>query len=646
MKKVPIARLKSHIPVVKRVSYTNEKMRADRLQHSLDVLKQDLASTRADLAHVHKILAETQQDVKHTKEYNKWFLMHYPSAQAIAQQRLLSAQFVKQPKISIILPVYNTNPEYLTACIDSVIGQSYVNWELCIVDDASSSHTTLDVLKKYKKSTDPRIKITHSKKNGHISVASNLAIEKASGEFIALLDHDDVLWPNALFEVVKLLQDHPDADFIYSDEDKIEADGYVHYNPYFKPDWSPHLLECINYITHFSVLRTSLVKKVGGFDSHMVGTQDWDLFLRVSEQTNQIYHVPTILYSWRAHEGSTASSVATKSYVFVNQENALKAHFERAKPQYNVGIKRANYNFWHARYEVIDKPLVSIVIPTKDKVDYLQRCITSIIERTNYRRYEIIIVDTGSKESETAEYYSYLKDSYNEKKLRIKTFLKKPFNYSSACNYGAKQAKGDYLIMLNNDTQVLTDSWIDDMLGYAQQPDIAAVGAKLLFPTGKIQHAGVTTGIGSWEPVAAHIGTEMENESIDPIQVTYTHTIRDVSAVTAACLMVATEIYWKVGGFDPIYRVTFNDVDLNLKFRELGYLNIYLPFVELLHDESVSVGRVTENRDMTELHKSALLMRDRWPGIIDSDPYYNKNFFILSSHFDLDVYPGQKKPAS
>lgn len=637
MKKVPIAKLKSHIPIVKRASYTNEKIRADTLQYHLDHLKADLAVTQ-------KVLDETQHEAKRTKEYNKWFMMHYPTPQLIAQQRLASTEFNKQPRISVILPVYNTNPDYLTACIDSVIAQSYVNWELCIVDDASSSHTTLDVLKKYKKSADPRIKITHSKKNGHISVASNLAIEKASGEFVALLDHDDVLWPNALFEVVKLLQDHPDADFIYSDEDKIEADGYVHFNPYFKPDWSPHLLECINYITHFSVLRTALVKKVGRFDSHMVGTQDWDLFLRISEQTNQIFHVPTILYSWRAHEGSTASSVATKSYVFVNQENALKAHFERSKPNYAVNIERANYNFWYARYEVADKPLVSIVIPTKDKVDYLKRCITSIVEKTNYRRYEIIIVDTGSKEPETAEYYSALTDSYGEKKLRIKTFLKKPFNYSSACNYGAKQAKGDYLIMLNNDTQVLTDSWIEDMLGYAQQPDIAAVGAKLLFPSGKIQHAGVTTGIGSWEPVAAHIGTEMENASVDPLQITYTHTVRDVSGVTAACLMVATDIYWKVGGFDPIYRVTFNDVDLNLKFRELGYHNIYLPFVELLHDESVSVGRVTENRDMTELHQSALLMRARWPGIIDSDPYYNKNFFILSSHFDLDIYPSQEKP--
>lgn len=637
MKKITISKIKSRVPFVKRKSYIQQRDRSDRLENQAGQLYWHIEQITRELVQV-------KHNLQRVSEYNKWMAINYPSIATINKQRLKSTEFLFQPKVSIILPVYNTNPVYLEACISSVIEQSYVNWELCIVDDASDSEEALNVLNTYETGSDPRIKIMHSKKNGHISVSSNLAIEMATGEFIALLDHDDILWPNALFEVVTLLQDHQDADFVYSDEDKVEGDGFVHYNPYFKPDWSPHLLECVNYITHFSVLRTSIVKDVGCFDSHMVGAQDWDLFLRVSEKTDKIYHVPTILYSWRAHEGSTALSYESKSYVFANQRVALTNHFQRAKPQYVVELKVGNYNFYEPHYAVIGKPLVSIIVPTKDKVEYLQRCIDSVLNKTVYRNYEIIIVDTGSVEESTNNYYKSLKSNYNDKKLRIEEFAKQPFNYSEACNYGAKRAKGEYLIMLNNDTEVQTDTWVEDMLGYAQQPDIAAVGVKLLYPNGLIQHAGVAMGIGSWEPVAGHPGIQMpENDSSDSIQLMYTHTVRDVSGVTAACLMVSTEKFWQVKGFDPKYRVTFNDVDLNLKFREAGYLNIYLPFVKLLHDESISIGRAMQDRDMAELNKSAQLMRKRWTGIVDSDPYYNRNFFILSSQFGLDVYPENKK---
>lgn len=644
MKKITVAKLKSRLPIVKRASFKREKARGEELERQVGQLHNELSIIRQTLIETQKTLAETQRNAQRDKEYTKWVAINYPSAGTLANQRVLSADFTHKPKVSVILPVFNTNPDYLKACIDSVIAQSYVNWELCIVDDASNSVETLEVLAAYEASSDPRINITHSKKNGHISVASNIAIKKATGEFIALLDHDDLLWPNALFEVVQLLQGHPDADFVYSDEDKVEADGYIHYNPYFKPDWSPHLLECINYVTHFSVIRTNLVNQVGGLDKDMVGAQDWDLFLRVTEKTDKVHHIPTVLYSWRAHEGSTAASVDSKSYVFVNQERALKAHFERAKPEYSVVLSRENYYFWYSQYQIIGKPTVSIVIPTKDKVDYLKRCVESVLDKTDYHKYDIIIVDTGSVEHETHKYYTSLKETYGNKKVRIKKFTKQPFNYSDACNYGAKQAKGDYLVMLNNDTEILTGSWMKDMLGYAQQPSIAAVGAKLLYPSGQIQHAGIAIGIGSWQPVAGHPGINMENTSKDNSQIPYTHTTRDVSGVTAACLMVSADKFWQVGGFDPIYRVTFNDVDLNLKFREAGYTNIYLPFVELVHDESVSIGRVLQDRDMNELNRSAKLMRKRWAGVIDADPFYNKNFFILSSQFDLDVYPELKPP--
>jgi glycosyltransferase involved in cell wall biosynthesis len=525
MKSKIISKIRGVIPVVKRTSFVAERERvvAEQARFLVEEKRREYADSvvgvlSGELDVLKRDLSDLQLTNRRNKDYTKWVAMHYPNATEVANQRAGSSDFAFKPKISVILPVYNTDPTYLKECIDSVIQQSYVNWELCIVDDASKDELTLATLEKYERKKDPRIHVTHSKKNGHISVSSNLAIETASGDFIALLDHDDILWPNALFEVVKIMQNHQDADFVYSDEDKIEADGYIHYNPFFKPDWSPHLLSCINYITHFSVLRTSLVREVGGFDTHMVGTQDWDLFLRVSEKTDKIFHIPTVLYSWRAHEGSTALSLDSKSYVLINQEAALRNHFTRSKPQYDIEIKRENYNFWYARYALKSKPLVSIIIPTKDKVDYLKRCINSIIDMTNYLNYEIIIIDTGSTEESTKNYFNLLKEQHSDKKLKIKKFNKNPFNYSETCNYGAKQAKGEYFVMLNNDTEIQTRNWIKEMLGYAQQPDIAAVGAKLLYPSGKIQHAGVTVGIGSWEPVAAHPGIAMEDNSKDSIQ--------------------------------------------------------------------------------------------------------------------------------
>ncbi len=644
MKNKATSILRQYTPIVKKKNYLREKNLSTTLNGQMGELYWQIAELNKEIDVLNKELDVTRHNSVHIQEYSKWVSNNYPKYRDIINQRLISTKFKYRPLISIILPVYNTKPDYLEVCINSVIDQSYVNWELCIVDDASDNQTTLKVLDKYEKGNDSRIHISHSSKNGHISTASNIAIDMATGEFVALLDHDDLLWPNALYEVVNLLQTHEDADLIYSDEDKIEEDGDWHKDPYFKPDWSPHLLECINYITHFSVIRRKIINQVGGFDKHLIGSQDWDLFLRISEITDKIYHVPTILYSWRIHQGSTSSSTGSKSYVQANQRTTLENHLKRSRSNYTNQVLVGNHGYWYVRYDVIGKPLVSIIIPTKDKVEYLKRCVDSIINKTSYSNYEIIIVDTGSKEPTTQEYYAELKDKFSKKKLRISLFPKTPFNYSDACNFGAKQAKGEYLLMLNNDTEVRGETWIGDMLGYAQQQEIAAVGVKLLYPTNYIQHAGVTVGIGSNEPVAGHPGinqSDINNHNIN--QALYTNTIRDVSAVTAACLLVATSKFWEVKGFNSKYRVTFNDVDLCLKFRKAGYHNIYLPFVELTHDESISVGRVLQNRDMNELNKSAKLIRKQWKDIIDHDPYYNPNFHILSSNFGLDVYSSSKK---
>ncbi len=644
MKKRVVNKLKSFSPVVKRSSHTRLRAHASTLEREAIDRKQAIYNLEKRSEDWAKEVRALRLEIQRIKEYEKWLALNYPSSKIIANQRNELTTFKYKPLISIIMPVYNTNPTYLRECIQSVINQSYTNWQLCIVDDASTKQETKDCLDEFL--NDPRIKIKKNKVNGHISVASNDAIEIADGEYIALLDHDDILWPNALFENIKLLQTHPQADLIYSDEDKIDALGAIHFAPYFKPDWSPHLLECINYITHFSVIKKDIVIEVGGFDKSLVGAQDWDLFLRVSERSNKIYHIPTILYSWRAHSESTAMNMQSKEYAIFSQKTALENHFKRVKSGYEINVSLGeNVGFWYPKYAVNNKSLVSIVIPTKDKVDYLERCITSILDKTTYHNYEIVIVDTGSKEVETKKYYKHLGDSLSQKKLTIKNWRYQPFNYSDACNFGAKHAKGEYLIMLNNDTEVITESWIEDMLGYAQQPDAGAIGVKLLYPSNLIQHAGVTVGIGSFTPVAAHIGLETDKTSADFILNMYINTVRDTMAVTAACLMVSAKKFWQVKGFDPTFRVTFNDVDLCLKINKAGYSNIYLPFVELYHHESVSVGRVNQNRDMTELTKSAALMRKRWPGIIDEDPYYNKNFYILSSNFGLNVHPELAKDA-
>ncbi len=629
-----IVKAKSYTPLVKKKNF-------EALKNSFNNIEADNTTLRNRNDDWANEVRNLRLEIQRLKEYEKWLALYYPNINIIKEQREQANDFAYRPLISIILPVYNTNLDYLRVCIDSVIGQSYTNWQLCITDDASTSQPTIDLLQSYD-NKEPRINLKTRKENGHISVASNDSISRAEGDFIALLDHDDYLWPNALFEVVKLLQEQPEADLIYSDEDKIDSDSdkFIHFSPYFKPDWSPHLLECINYITHFSVLRTDLVRKIGGFDRHLIGAQDWDLFLRLSESSSKIYHIPNILYSWRSHDNSTAQSLDSKNYALNNQKTVLENHFSRLNKSVELVLEENNH-FWYPKYAIKGKPKVSIIIPTKDKKDYLERCVASIINKTTYKNYEIIIVDTGSEEEISIAYLNHLKLNFKNK-IRIKYWKEKPFNYSDACNFGAKYASGDYLLMLNNDTEVITDSWIEDMLGYAQQKNIGAVGAKLLFPNKQIQHAGVTVGIGSLKPVAGHSGTGIDINSPDLLAMTYTNTVRDVMVVTAACLMIKKEVFWKVEGFDPIFRVTFNDVDLNLKLVDAGFVNIYLPFVNLFHHESVSIGKVFKNRDMKELDDSAKLIRAKWKKVLDKDKFYNKNFYILSPNFGLDIYTDSK----
>lgn len=554
---------------------------------------------------------------KRYDDYIEWFDKHKATEEQLDRQRKISKDFKYRPLISILLPTYNTNPTYLRSCIDSVLSQSYDNWELCISDDNSTSEQTKDVIKEYVEKYDNVI-VTFRKENGHISKSSNTALSMAKGDYISLLDHDDILPPNALFEVVNAINKNPEVDLIYTDEDKIDYEGN-HIEPFFKPDWSPDFMNSCNMITHFATMKANIIRGVNGFTVGTHGAQDWDLFLKITAKTNNIYHIPKILYHWRKSETSTAMNANSKPYAYINQKNVLRSSVRQRKENAYIDSHVA-LGFWRKKYVIPTNPLVSIIIPTKNNFKYIKKCIESIIENTTYPYFEIIIVDTGSTDSQVNNFYGKLIND-NENIQIVK--YKKKFNFSDACNYGADNSNGEYLLFLNNDTEVITHDWIQSLLEHAQRPEVGMVGPKLIFEDKTIQHAGIVL---SERDIAFH-PFYGQDERVDIFTYIYTANIRNVSAVTAACSMVSRKKFDEAGGFDPKLRVTYNDVDLNLKLRKKGYYNLYTPYAELFHYESKSVGRInTSERDSTELQEAQNEMRKRWGNYLKRDPFYNDNF--------------------
>lgn len=559
------------------------------------------------------------------KEYSQWFKSHYPSAEELKTQISKQRKFRTRPLISLIVPTYNTNIQHLEECIQSVQAQSYENWELCIADDASTNPQIRGVIEEYA-GNDARIRFIFREENGHICHASNSAIKLANGEFIALLDHDDVLWPNALYEVVKTINQYPRADFIYTDEDKISEYGNIHSEPFFKPDWSFEFLRSINYITHFSVLRRSLVRKVGGFRPGYEGAQDWDLFLRLTRETDNIHHIPTVLYSWRKSATSTAQAPSAKDYAYINQKKALEDDVKSRNMQAEISWQ-IPFSMWKVAYKTKD-PLVSIVIPTKNQFEYIARCLRSIKEKTTYKNFEIIIVDTGTTEQEVWDLYKSSKGI--SKRLKVARW-KEPFNFAAVCNYGAEFAKGEHLLFLNNDTEVISPDWIQDMVAYSQQEEVGTVGCKLYYPDRRLQHAGIILGVGGQNGtpgIAGHFfPAYIDTPPQSPLQQLYIGGTRDFTAVTAACVMVETKKFHEVRGFDPVFKIAFNDVDFCLKLYDKGYRNVYLPHVTLFHYESISVGQPgSKQRDLNVFDKEIKLMLKKWKPLIESDPFYHPEF--------------------
>jgi len=535
-----------------------------------------------------------------------------------------------QPLISIIMPVYNVDVKYLKEAVKSVKKQIYTNWELCIADDASTNKDLRNYLQKISK--QKKIEVTFRSKNGHISECSNSALKLAKGEFIVLLDDDDIIYPHALAEIVKLLNKKRKTDLIYSDEDKLEMNG-KRTEPFFKPDWSPDLFLSINYLCHLVAIRKTLVDDVGWFRKGYEGSQDYDLLLRVTEKTNNIEHIPDVLYSWRKIPGSTAAVYDNKGYA---DRNALKSLRDAVKRRNldAVVTKGLFPGSFRVKYNIKDNPMVSIIIPTKDKVHYLQRCILSILEKTTYDNYEIIIVDTGSKEKDTFNFYKILKTSPRIRFLH----WKKDFNYSSVNNFGVKNAKGEFLLLLNNDTEVITSNWIENMLEHAQREKIGAVGVKLLYPNNTIQHAGVILGIngGEGRGVAGH-AFKYFPAKVQGLPV-LKDVIRNYSAVTAACLMIRKDKFNSVKGLNKEFRIAFNDVDFCLKLSKKGFYNLYTPYTELYHHESISVGTPDKGtRDVKEFRKEIDLMWKRWEKEIANDPFYNKNLSLSTEDFSIKI---------
>ncbi|HEX9414175.1 MAG TPA: glycosyltransferase family 2 protein [Ktedonobacterales bacterium] len=499
-----------------------------------------------------------------------------PSETELAQQRAWTSS--ARPLISVVTPVYNTPLPILRATIESVISQTYAHWELCLVDGASTLPGVGELLTEVA-AAEPRIRIKTLDHNRGIAGNTTEAVRMATGEYALFLDHDDTLAPNALFEVARAILDDPQVDIIYFDEDKLTADGRRRLDPFFKPDWSPEMLLSANYLMH-AVLRRDVFAQVGGFDPAAEGTQDWDLMLRCTERTQAIRHIPKVLYHWRMMPGSTAAEFTAKPYVFENQLRCVANHLQRQ------GVREAQASFprlgvlrvsWPTRH-----PQVSIIIPTKDNVKLVRPCLDSIRTRTSYHQFEIILVDTGSRDRDTLAYYDELA---GDERVRIVQYTK-PFNYSAANNFGAQHATGDLVLFLNNDIEVLEPDWLEELVRWAERPEIGIVGAKLLYPSGLIQHAGVVIGM---EGHASHIfwGSREDTGGIFGSVEWY----RNYLAVTGACMIMRRQVFDEIGGFDEDYQLVFSDVEICLRAVEKGYRNVYCPFARLTHHEGGSRGQ-------------------------------------------------------
>lgn len=562
--------------------------------------------------------------------YGPWYEAYIPDEETLETQR--KHRFDYKPLISIAVPAYQTPVEFLKQMIESLISQTYSEWELCIANASPDNEEMQKVLADYS-ARDSRVRFCNLKENLGIAENTNQAFAMAKGEFMGLLDHDDLLAPNALYEIVKALQDHPEADALYTDEDKVTTELDEHFQPHLKPDFNLDLLRSNNYICHFFVVRRSIVEKAGGFRKEFDGAQDYDFIFRCTENAREVLHVPEILYHWRTHKASTADNPASKMYAFEAGKRAIEANLERTGTK-GIVSHTQDLGFYRVKYPVQGNPLVSVIIPNKDEKETLQTCLEMLEKNTSYQNFEIIIIENNST---TDEIFKYYKELSKDPRIHLLRWGKE-FNYSAINNFGVAHAKGEYLLFLNNDVKAINPDWMEEMLGVCQRPEVGGVGAKLIYPDNTIQHAGCVIGMGG---IAGHMFVDMPADRTG-----YLHKaslLQDMSAVTAACLMMKKNVFEEAGGFTEDLAVAFNDVDLCLKVRKNDHLIVYDPYAKLYHMESKTRGAEDSKEKIRRFQTEIEYMRCHWLDILkNGDPYYNKNLSLTKWNYSLKPIPGME----
>ena len=578
----------------------------------------------ADYYHTHGISSLVKKSVQKIHEiqqskgqYGTWLKENKVTRQELKRQKKTS--FPEDIRISIVVPLYKTDKYLLKELINSVLAQTYGNWELCLSDGSGKDSPIRKILEEYQKK-DSRIRVVFHEEQLKISENTNAAIEIATGNYIAFADHDDTLAEEALYQMAAEISKHPETELLYSDEDVIDIKG-KRLIPHFKPDYNPDYLCCVNYMCHLVVVKRELLDSVGLLRKEYDGSQDYDFLLRCTEKTQNIRHVPKILYHWRSHEGSTAGNPDDKPYAVIAGEKALAAHYER------LGIKAqveytGNPVVFRTRFEIKGNPRVSILIPNKDHTEDLEKCISSIMKKSTWKNIQIIVIENNSEEEKTFHYYEEVQKRFSAVQV-VK--WNGPFNYSAINNFGAKYADGDFLLLLNNDTEVITPDWLESMMGYCQREDVGIVGAKLLYPDNTVQHAGVVVGIAGF---AGHILTGYDQNA--PGYLWRLQTAQDESAVTGACLMVKRSVFDALQGLDESFAVALNDIDFCLRARTLGKLVVFTPEARLYHYESKSRGMENTDAKKARFQKEVDHFRERHGEFLKAgDPYYNPNLSIV-----------------
>ncbi len=589
------------------------------------------------------VVKKIQYKIRERQAEKGYGTKSFPDEAERARQKEEASHFSRQILFSILVPLYNTPEEYLRDMIDSVVNQTYGNWQLCLADGSDDAHAYVGkVVREYQdKDENLKKRILYQKlaKNGGISANTNACLLMATGEFIAPFDHDDYLHPSVLYWYVKAINEK-NADYLYCDETTFRESNLNHFvTIHFKPDYAIDNLRANNYICHLSCFDRKLLEGEELYRSEFDGSQDHDMILRLTDKAKNIVHVPKLLYYWRSHAGSTAGNIKAKEYAIDAAKGAVADHLRRhGFKNFKITSTRAFETIFKITYEIEGEPLISIVIPNKDHAADLKRCLNSIFEKSTWENYEIIIVENGSTQDETLRYYKEVTSGPYKDRVKVVTYEYKEgetFNYSRINNFGASFAKGQYLLLLNNDTEVISVNWMEELLMYAQRKDVACVGAKLYFPDKTIQHAGIVIGLGAHR-TAGHTHYKQRRENLGYMgRLCYA---QDVSAVTGACLMVKKSIFDDLQGLDESFEVSLNDVDFCLRCREKGYLNVFTPFAELYHYESDSRGSDLEGENAKRYDRESEHFRTKWKDVIEKgDPYYNPNFTLDRSDYSLKV---------